>query len=243
MTPQRFTALLTVPLRTVRAVLGPLALAVLMTAGGCAGVPAPEPAPVSGTRLALWPMVDMARVYGGERQVRTPLTGKVFVTGQPAGALAAHMTDIMESTLRARGGFRLISPGTIEGAAGRLIAGDAPSLPERRLLIGAGAAVNADAVLVGHLYRYRPRQGGRLAVERPASLAYGLYLMALPEGRIVWSRVFDETQRALNENLLALGTFLKRRGSWITAEEMAEESLHEILAAFPAPEGEDNAAP
>ena len=206
-----------------------------------AGCAAPGPrggqsdAPTRGIeRIALLPMVDMARVYGEGRSVRAPLTHKVFVTGQTAGALADRMTAAVEAHLRGEGDYRVVSPGTVRGAMGPLLADRDRASDERSLMMAAARAVEAEAVLVGYIYRHEPRRGGRFAVDRPASLAYGLYLLARPDGRIVWAGEFDETQRPLNEDLLQIGTFLKRRGEWITVEEMALESLAEILARFPS---------
>ena len=47
--------------------------------------------------------------------------------------------------------------------------------------------------------------------------------------RLIWSDEFQETQRSLGENLLLLGKFIRRKGRWISAAEMASGGLKEML--------------
>jgi hypothetical protein len=49
----------------------------------------------------------------------------------------------------------------------------------------------------------------------------------------MWSGIFDETQRALSEDLFQLGTFLRRKARWITAEKMASSGLEDLLKKLP----------
>ncbi len=184
-------------------------------------------------RIALLPVADMARIYGVEQSVKSPLTGKVFVTGEEAPALAGALTAEIEAHLRGRG-FDLVTPEAIGSAMATLSAEVGGARSERSLIMDAARRVEAGAALVGYLYRSRERQGARFAVEAPASVAYGLYLIDAGSGRLLWSAEFDETQRPLSENLFHVGTFLRRRGEWISAEQMATVSIREILAGFPA---------
>jgi hypothetical protein len=59
---------------------------------------------------------------------------------------------------------------------------------------------------------------------------------------MLWSGEFDKTQRSLAENLFAMGDFIRRRGEWVSASRMATDSVRRILADFPAPPGEAEAA-
>jgi hypothetical protein len=217
-----------------------LAGLIWLMAGGCApgtalvsrSSSAPTPA-----RIALLPMADMARVYGVGHSVRSPLTGKVFVTGETSPELAGLMTDEIEGHLRSMG-YLLASPEAVGNAMAALSAGEKGALGERGLIMAAARRVEADAALVGYLYRSQERQGARFAVREPASVAYGLYLIDAQSGRTLWSGEFDETQRSLDEDLLNLGAFIQRRGEWIRADQMATASLREMLADFPTPPGD-----
>jgi hypothetical protein len=220
--------------------IGPGAvLLIWVLAGGCA----PDSALISRnsevplpSRIALLPVSDMAQVYGVAQSIRSPLTGKVFVTGQTAPELAGLITAEVDTHLRNLG-YDVVSPDAIGSVMATLSADQSRKPGERALLVAASRQVEAGAILVGYLYRIQERQGARFAVRQPASVAYGLYLIDARKGAILWSGEFDETQRSLDEDLFAVGTFIRRRGEWINAAQMATAGLREMLAAFPAPAG------
>jgi hypothetical protein len=222
-----------------RAILAIVCLALL---GGCATAKAPvdekgeTPIPV---RLALAPVIDMARVYGAHQGVRSPLTGKMFVTGDVAPEVAKLLTEATRAHLRDKG-FEVVSPESMGSIMETLSARSDMTPGERPLIMAVARQVEVKAILVGYLYRVHGREGGRFAVRQPASLAYGFYLLDAGNGRILWSGEFDETQRSLAENLFAMGDFIRRRGEWVSADRMAADSLPEILADFPVREGADS---
>lgn len=221
-----------------------LALVWLVLAGACAAGKGPvaktEEAPVP-RRIALAPFIDMARTYGVGQGVRSPLTGKMFVTGEVATEVADLLTADTETLLHERG-FEVVSPESVGSVMETLGARSDGSAGERGLAMAAARQVEAEAILVGYLYRVHGRQGGRFAVRQPASVAFGLYLIDARRGSTLWSGEFDETQRSLAENLFAVGDFIRRRGEWVSAGQLAADSLRQILADFPAPPGEAEGA-
>jgi hypothetical protein len=58
-------------------------------------------------------------------------------------------------------------------------------------------------------------------------------MVSATDGRNLWYGTFDETQSALSEDLFKLKTFLKRKGTWVTAEEMAKAGLETLLEKLP----------
>jgi len=106
---------------------------------------------------------------------------------------------------------------------------------DRSLLIQMGKSLQADAVISGTIYRFRQRVGTSLSVTTPASVAFAMDLIRVSDGRTIWGRAFDETQRSLDENLLNLGSFLKGGGGWLTAEELAAAGFKEVMSSFPVP--------
>lgn len=85
------------------------------------------------------------------------------------------------------------------------------------------------------IYRFQERKGGNFAVERPASVAFHMHLMK--DG--VLGRVFpySEEQKALTQNILTMGKFLKRGAKWVTADELAEEGINAGLDDLVAQKG------
>lgn len=99
-----------------------------------------------------------------------------------------------------------------------------------------GELVHADAVVSGRVIYYRERVGEEWGAKSPASVSFVIDLWDVRRGDIVWSGRFDETQRALSENVFALGGFAQRGARWLKAEELALEGvktavaeLHQIL--------------
>lgn len=183
-------------------------------------------------RVLVLPFEDMSALYGKEANVRSPLSGKVFVTGPVPEDGPRLMTQHLLETLKERTGFHVMVPDA-DLRAGLL--SQNPEQPARRLWVESGREMGADGVMAGHLYRFREREGGKFAAKTPASVAFDLFLIRTDTGRILWSRHFDETQVSLSENLFKLETFLKRDGQWITARQMAFAALEEMLQTLRKP--------
>ncbi len=188
--------------------------------------------PFSMEKLLILPVRDMSAVYGAGVSVRCPVCGSVVMTGEVAESATEFLSDSLYSALKNKGDFELVPPGQAQGVLSNLLYGDAGTLSERALLVETGQALNADAVLAGYIYRFSERIGTRYAVKSPASVAFDIHLIRVADGRVLWSGQFNETQKSLSENFLRLETFLKRKASWITAREMAQTGLEDILQSF-----------
>jgi hypothetical protein len=90
-----------------------------------------------------------------------------------------------------------------------------------------------DAVLTGVILRYEERGGHALAVDRPASVAYEVYLISARDGEMLWWARFDETQKPLLDNLLLVGRFLQGGGMWQTSDTSTRIGLERVLETFP----------
>jgi len=103
-----------------------------------------------------------------------------------------------------------------------------------------GEMVYADAVIVGRLLRYRERVGDEWGAKSPASVAFVLDLIDVRRGDVIWSSRFDETQKALSENIFALGDIGQRGIRWLSADQLAQEGvkkavgqLHQMIGRNP----------
>jgi hypothetical protein len=99
--------------------------------------------------------------------------------------------------------------------------------------IQMGKELKADFVMVGILFRFEERVGSSLGVEKPASVAFDFHLFRLRDGVRVWDGKFDETQKPLFDNLLQTGSFIRRKAQWLTAAELAEVGMEEMLKKLP----------
>jgi hypothetical protein len=89
--------------------------------------------------------------------------------------------------------------------------------------------VYADAVLSGRMLRFRERIGESFGAQSPASVAFTLQLVDVKRGEVIWTAEFDETQKALSENLFALADVTQRGVKWLKAEELAEEGVNKAI--------------
>ena len=211
-------------------------LGLVAVTAACAGVPAAGTAPNLSEihTVAMMPVQNMAAIYGIGRNVRNPLSGSVYITGTVTPDAAQFFETAVFSKFSALERFRLLAPERSLGILSTLTSRDASPIVDRTLWIESARALKADGVLVCFLYRFIERIGSRYAAERPASVAFDIYLLRVPDGRILWAGRFDETQRALSENLLEINKFVKRKG-WISAADMTAAGLDDLLGAIAPP--------
>jgi hypothetical protein len=99
--------------------------------------------------------------------------------------------------------------------------------------VKVGKELEADFMFIGCLFCYEERIGSSLGVERPASVSFDLHLFRLRDEKMIWMGKFDETQRPLSENLFKIWSFIRRKGSWLTAAELASVGINEMLRKIP----------
>src|SRR5262245_12968396 len=92
-----------------------------------------------------------------------------------------------------------------------------------------GELVFADGVIFGRVVRFRERVGEDLGAQSPASVAFTLQLVDVKRGDIVWTAEYQETQKPLSANLLAIGDFTRRGAKWLTVEELARDGVRQAV--------------
>jgi len=118
-------------------------------------------------------------------------------------------------------------------AATEMMSEGAPAGTEQERLLRIGKELNADAIAVGYVYRFRERDGTPFAVQKPASVAYEIKLLDGKTGAPVWQGTFDKTQRSLMENLFQLPAFIRGKGQWVTVKELTDEGMDQLFQSFP----------
>ena len=75
------------------------------------------------------------------------------------------------------------------------------------------------------MLNWHQREGSRAGVTRPAHVRVEFFLINIQQGTVQERSVYDVEQSGLTSNLLEIGDFLKRKGGWATADELAREGM------------------
>ncbi|MEG2173600.1 MAG: hypothetical protein RRY29_10155 [Desulfovibrionaceae bacterium] len=86
-----------------------------------------------------------------------------------------------------------------------------------------------DLLLVPQIINWHQRQGSSAGVTEPAHVRAEFYLINVKTGQIVKFTTFEEKQAGLVDNMLGVGDFLKRKGAWVTAEELTQEAIRATI--------------
>lgn len=167
-----------------------------------------------------------------EAAIQSPLTGSVFIRGPVPHGIPEELTARLYNHLSRQLTVQLISP-ALTAQTFLALEDRSYGVDERALLKKAGESLSVDAVLAGHVFLWKERMGTDFAVSRPASVAFELALLKVADGTLIWKGKFDKTQASLTEDLLDLRTFLRGKGRWMNAGELAEIGLSGLVKELP----------
>lgn len=167
-----------------------------------------------------------------ETEASCPVCKTVFKKGEVLPGAQNTLTRLLHQKVESKGMFRIITSEKVDEALllrGITVFQEKPQFSSIEL----GRELRSDFVLLGFVFRFEERVGSSVGVERPASAGFDLHLFRLRDGVEVWRGRMDETQRPLSENVLKIGSFLRRKARWLTAEELASVGLDEALRQLP----------
>jgi hypothetical protein len=184
-------------------------------------------------KIVVLPVTNMYTAYGEGVNFRCPICSGSFLVGDVEPGADEFLTQQIYGMLRSRGGVDFISPEQAMGIQSSLLFNSEKELSELELVMRTGKKVEAQAVVLGRVYRFVERIGTGYSAESPASVSFNLMLINPEDGSLIWEGHFTETQRSLSENLLDIATFFKRNMKWLTARELAVSGLEDVLQTFP----------
>jgi hypothetical protein len=82
---------------------------------------------------------------------------------------------------------------------------------------------------MGYVSMYQERVGSRLGANPAASVGFEVKVVAA-DGQVLWVGNYYERQRPLTEDVIG---FVQRLGMFVTAEELAEYGVDELMKEFP----------
>lgn len=185
-------------------------------------------------KLAVLPFF-IERPKGLEKGVVCPFCKGIYRGGESVPGAQNTLMKLLYQKMEEIRTFKLLPMEKVEEAFLKI---------ERRLFLESplssslqiGKELGANYLFTGFLFRFEERIGSSLGVDRPASVGFDLHLYRLKDGVEVWRGKFNETQRPLSENLFKIGSFIRRKAQWLTAEELSSVGMDEILSRLPSPQ-------
>ena len=161
-----------------------------------------------------------------EQKAKIPYTSTSPADAKPSEQDATDLlAKFVYSAMTSLPGWQIVGDSEVREVADSL---DSMSEPARLRRIGE--MVYADAVMIGRVQRYRERVGNELGVKSPASVAFVLDLIDVRRGDVIWSARFDETQKPLSENIMAIGDIGQRGIKWLTADQLMQDGVKKAVA-------------
>jgi len=145
----------------------------------------------------------------------------------------AMMTRLVNSTLSNRFGQNVVPQAEVQSAYAGLRLDDTRDTP-RTLIQRLGKALSADLIVVGTLWRYRDKGAIEGFPEKPASVAFALYLVDPETGHRIWRGIFDETQEYALKDMSKFTDRIKMGLKWLSADELARFGVKQALSGFPS---------
>jgi len=161
--------------------------------------------------------------------IRNPVSGRVSKAEPATDGASEYMTSRLFDMMLKHKKFVLISPENAAEASSKIVSSNRGINSDVEALSRIAQYFASDAVITGYLYRWKEREGTDYAVDHPASVAFDLCLVNAKDGSILWRGRFDKTQKSLIENILDISTFIKGKGKWMTAENLAQLGLEDLL--------------
>jgi hypothetical protein len=182
--------------------------------------------------LAILPFL-IERTDDPSRGALCPVCGGVYKSGNILPNSQRTLAQLLQHKMETLGKFRILPLEKVEDAFSKADKVQFELKPLRSA-VQFGKELAVDFIFVGNVFRFEERIGSRIGVDKPASVGFDVHLLRVKDGKRVWDGKFDETQQALSENLLKIGSFVRRGGAWLKAEELSSVGMDEMLKRFPS---------
>ena len=142
------------------------------------------------------------------------------------------LTDYVHEALQTRYSEKVVPLREAQEAYDKLPRDESKETP-LELALKLGKALEADVMALGTVWKYREGASGARASDRPAAVAFAVFLVDVKTGKTLWNATFSETQKSLSENILEAGKFFKKGGRWLSASELARYGVRDVFKRFP----------
>ena len=140
---------------------------------------------------------------------------------------AEKMTQLFWTRLQSREGVLVVPLGDSIKALSST--GDLGKATPEVAAASVAKLVKADVALIGLVSVFQERVGSRFGANPPASVGFEVTAVAA-DGQVLWVGNYYERQRPMTEDVVG---FLQRWGAFVTAEELAQYGVEQMLKEFP----------
>jgi hypothetical protein len=140
---------------------------------------------------------------------------------------AQKVTELFWNRLQSREGVNVLPLGDSTKAASTN--GEPAGVAPERVAASVAKRLKADAALIGLISVYQERVGGRFGASPAAAVGFEVKAVAA-DGKVLWIGNYYERQRPMTEDFVG---FMQRSGMFVTAEELAEYGVDQMLKVFP----------
>jgi len=140
---------------------------------------------------------------------------------------STFLDSVMADELGGRPEFRLLTENQLDAILGNPWGGVLQQVRD------IGQATGCGAVLETTLSKYRERVGNTMSAEISAAAAFSMELIAVESGTVLWVASFDESQKALSEDIFSFNKAQKRGFRWLSVQELSRDGLKSRLEDFP----------
>lgn len=92
-----------------------------------------------------------------------------------------------------------------------------------------GKKHDAQLLLVPMVLNWHEREGSQAGVTSSAHVRVEFFLLNIDTGEMLDRSTFEEKQVGLIDNLLGVADFVKRKGQWVTARQLAQEGMEKAV--------------
>jgi len=171
-------------------------------------------------------------VFKNSSYLRCIISGSTFRGEIVSKEVLDTMAEMLLKELSKKKGLEIIPPSVVEETfldVYNVIDNTSKKGLLLEYLRQIGITFDADAVMIGHVFRWEERVGSDFAAAKPASVSFDLHLIDTENGKVVWTKEFNKTQQSLTENLLGIKIFVKGKGRWLTAKGLAGIGISEMI--------------
>lgn len=140
---------------------------------------------------------------------------------------AAYLDSVMVDELGTRPEFKVLTENQLDAILGDPWGGRLQQVRD------IGQATGCGVVLETTLSKFRERVGSTMSAEVPAEAAFSMELFGVESGMVLWTASYDESQKALFDDILSFNTAQKRGFKWLSVQELSRGGLISRLESFP----------